>query len=829
MKFSLRILAATCLILISSAASAQITQSIRGTIADTETKSRLVGATVVVYQDTTLLNGASSDVDGKFEIRDIPVGRIRIICRFIGYNDYVMDNVELSSAKELILSIELEESAVEMQAVEISATREGEVLNEMATVSARQFSVDETDRYAGSRGDPARMASNFAGVQGADDSRNDIVIRGNSPQGVLWRMEGIDMPNPNHFNIPGTAGGPVSIINNKYLANSDFYTGAFPADYGNSIAGVFDLRMRNGNNRKHEFSGQFGFLGTEIFAEGPLSKTKGSSYLVSYRYSTIELFSKMGIDIGTDAVPRYQDGAFRFFFPIKNSASLAVWGVGGKSSIDILISDQKSPDQRNIYGDNDRDQYFKTQMGVVGATYSKTINEKTFLKSTLAAMHDEVDSYHELVFRHLNTENAYVVDSLTPLLDYNFSQSRIASSVSINKKVSRHFTWRVGTNVEYYMWNHQDSVRILDTSDVNFYKWQTRWNTQDNGLHAQGYAQIKWKPNEKWTYTFGLHSTYFVFSSSPKSNRKYSSSNTSISPVEPRLGIKYQFRPNQHFAFSLGRHSQLQPFYMYFQGHSMCTGCGIISGLSGPQYNRDMKLTKSDHLVAAYQIVVKNNIRIMSEVYYQNVFDIPVETTSSSFSMVNSGAGFSRLFPGELSNEGKAKNYGVELTIEKFFSKNWLFLFTASLFESKYQGSDGVWRNTDFNGKYAVNALISKEWKVNERSYITTGTKITTAGGRWYGPADITASNAARELVFIDSLRNTKQFEPYFRWDIKLNYKINRKKVAHHIGLDLVNVLNTKNILKLTYAPDENNDPNTAVREEYQLGFLPVFYYRVDF
>jgi hypothetical protein len=824
MKSSLRFFILVFSLILSFNGFSQITQSIRGTIADAETKSRLVGATVVVYQDTTLLNGASSDVNGKFEIRDIPVGRIRMVCRFIGYNDYVLDNVELSSAKELILSIELEESAVEMQAVEISATREGEVLNEMATVSARQFSVDETDRYAGSRGDPARMASNFAGVQGADDSRNDIVIRGNSPQGVLWRMEGIDMPNPNHFNIPGTAGGPVSIINNKYLANSDFYTGAFPADYGNSIAGVFDLRMRNGNNQKHEFSGQFGFLGTEIFAEGPLSKTKGSSYLVSYRYSTIELFSKMGIDIGTDAVPRYQDGAFRFFFPGKKNSSLAIWGVGGKSSIDILISDQKTPDQRNIYGDNDRDQYFKTQMGVVGATYSKTINEKTFLKTTFAAAHDEVDSYHELVFRHLNTENNYVVDSLTPLLDYNFSQSRITNGTSITYKINRKLTWKSGINADYYFWNHQDSVLVLDSSASNFNQWSTRWNSKDNGLFIQPYSQIKWRPNEILTLTLGLHQSNF----SIDGNESYAS-HTIIGMPEPRLGVRYQLTKTQHLAVGVGRHSQLQPSYMYFYQ---------IRDTSSTfqQLNRNMGFTWSDHLVASYQTIVAGKVRILGEVYYQRVSDIPVEianeegvATTSSFSMVNSGAGFSRIFPGQLANEGKAKNYGIELTIEKFFSKNWLFLFTASLFESKYQGSDGVWRNTDFNGKYAVNALISKEWKVNERSYITTGTKITTAGGRWYGPADIAASNAARELIFVDSLRNTKQFDPYFRWDIKLNYKINRKKVAHHIGLDLVNVLNTKNILKLTYAPDENNDPNTAVREEYQLGFLPVFYYRVDF
>src|SRR5690606_8202793 len=131
-------------------------------------------------------------------------------------------DIVIISGKELVLTVEMEESAEEMEEFVVEGNSRGEAGNEMATISARRFSVDETNRYAGSRGDPARMASNYAGVQGADDSRNDIVVRGNSPLGVLWRVEGVDIPNPNHFAIAGSQGGPVTILNNKMLANSDF-------------------------------------------------------------------------------------------------------------------------------------------------------------------------------------------------------------------------------------------------------------------------------------------------------------------------------------------------------------------------------------------------------------------------------------------------------------------------------------------------------------------------------------------------------------------------------------------------------------------------------
>ena len=314
-----------CLAAIFSAQAQDITQTIRGTIVDQESKFPLIGVNIKLLTDDGSTVGTTTDIDGTYRLEKVPVGRQGLEFTYLGYERVELTNIIVSSGKEVILDVEMAESVTDLVEIEVIAQKDGDARNEMAVVSARKFSVEETDRYAGSRGDPGRMASNYAGVQGADDSRNDIVIRGNSPQGVLWRLEGVNIPNPNHFAIPGTGGGSVTILNNKYLANSDFFTGAFPAEFGNSIAGVFDLRMRNGNNEKHEFSGQLGILGTEILAEGPLNKESKASYLVSYRYSTLQLFTFLGINLGTDAVPQYQDAAFRVNFPRKNGGNLALW------------------------------------------------------------------------------------------------------------------------------------------------------------------------------------------------------------------------------------------------------------------------------------------------------------------------------------------------------------------------------------------------------------------------------------------------------------------------------------------------------------------------
>ncbi len=824
----MRYVITTMLFLCAIGSNAQMgEQKITGLVLEEETSQPIVGAVIQLFQDTILIQHTVSDYNGSFLLAKIPVGRYSLTVTMIGMMPYKANQLQVSSGKSIHLTVSMNDDLVLTKEVVVKAQSRENSLNEMAGISARQFDVQETDRYAGSRGDPARMASNFAGVVGADDSRNDIVIRGNSPQSVLWRLEGIDLPNPNHFNIPGTAGGPVSIINNKYLGNSDFYTGAFPAEFGNSTAGAFDLRMRNGQYDHHEFSAQLGFLGTELFAEGPLptrsardTSLRKPSYLLSYRYSTVQLFSLAHIDIGTDAVPKYQDGAFRLNWPLARNNNLALWGVLGNSSIDILISDQTSPDQRNIYGQNDRDQYFDSDMAVIGLSWNKGVNNTSLIKSNTAFTQDGVTSKHNLVYRHLEN-GLYQVDSLQQVLGYQFRQNKWTNHTSIQTKFSSHWFWRSGVTTHWHHWKHADSLYSLTSST-----WNRRWNSSSNALQLQPYTQVKWKPNAKWSIVAGVHSNMMaLYAENPivTDSKKYSQKTAnSASWFEPRVSVRYEYSSRASCSIGLGRHSQMQAPYIYTYLFKNATD-------QEASWNRDLKPSLSDQILVGWQFMPSPHVRFLMECYYQKLRNIPIDIQSSSFSLVNSGAGFSRIFPTELVNDGEGSNMGIECTIEHFFHKGWLWLITASLFDAKYIGSDGVVRNTDFNNQFAINALVSKEWLVAKRTFVVLGSKVTSTGGRWYGPADVDASNEAKELIYVDSLRNSLQFRNYFRWDVKINLKINRTKITHEIGVDLVNILNTKNILSLTYAPDESEDAQKAVREEYQLGFLPLFYYKIDF
>lgn len=794
----------------------QITQTVRGKVFDAETNYPLAGVRVqVITDDTNARFIGGTDANGEFTLKKIPVGKHRLISKLSSYEQSSVI-IEVNSGKELILNIPLMEMIVTKEEIVVTARKKGEVLNEMAVLSAQQFSVEETNRYPGSRMDPARMASNFAGVQGSDDSRNDIVVRGNSPLGVVYRVEGIDIPNPSHFAVSGSTGGPVSILNNKILGNSDFFMSAFPAEYGNSTSGVFDLKLRNGNNNQHEFTGQFGLFGLEALAEGPMSKNGNSSYLIMGRYSSLALFQKMGVTIGTDAVPVYGDGAFKFNWKLKNGGQLSWWGMGGRSNIDLLISEQKEYSQE-FYGEGDRDQYFGTSMYVSGLNYKKSLNEKTYLTATLAASQEEQHARHEYLHRSLEitaSDTTIRVDSSFNMLGFDFRTMKLSGYMALNHKINKQHLFKAGVNFDVLSFNLSDSV-LADLDDRN--SWKTRWNYNGMGILIQPFIQWKWKMSDKMDLTAGAHAQYFSLSNS-------------FSAFEPRLGWKYRMKGDQAIFAGAGLHSQTQPYYTYMYDPDN----------DGVAHNLKMDFSRSLHSGLGYEKSFGPGLNFRTEAYYQYLYNLPISSDPNSFSLVNAGGGFSRVFPNDtLVNSGKGINYGIEFTLQKYFSKSFFFMISASLYDSKYLASDGIWRNTSYKGanisnnidlSYVWNALAGKEFKISKNQIIGLGTKITRAGGRRYGLVDIAQTEDSKEILFQDSLFNDLSFADYFRVDLKINWRMNTKKLTHEFGLDLVNLLNTKNLLSLAYAPRlDPNDTSAPIAQKQQLGRLPIFYYKIDF
>ncbi|MCU0469549.1 MAG: TonB-dependent receptor [Arcicella sp.] len=778
------------LILISLAITAfaqEFTQNIKGRIIDQQSKSPLVGVNIIVL-DTKPIQASTTDTEGFFKIPNVSLGRNILKISYIGYKEQIIPNVLVTSGKEVILNLEMDEQITNIQEVTVTAVvQRSNIDRGLVTVSGKSFDIEDTRRFAGSRNDPARMVAGFAGVTSSNDSRNDIIIRGNTPSGVLWRLEGVDIPNPNHFGSLGSTGGPVSMLNNNLLGKSAFLTGAFPAMYGNATAGVFDLQMRNGNHEKHEFMGQMGFNGVEFGAEGPFSKNSKASYLINYRYSVLDLIKKIGLNFGTGAaVPAYQDLSLKINLPTEHLGTFSLFGLGGKSK--IKFSDEQ---KENFYSGDGQNIDYQTSMGLVGLSNTYFFTPKISGKATISWSGSSEDVINDEVLKDSNGK-------VTTRPDYrnNSFQNRVAFSYVLNQKLNAKNSFVAGFTYNHFRLNYIDSTRTEGS------KFITLRNFKGNTGFVQGYGNWQTRPSDKLTINAGIYYQQLLL------NNTFA--------IEPRAGLRYNLPNNQSISFGIGRNSQLQVLQLYFNNKA--------ENGSYSETNRNLDMTRSDQIVLGYERNLGAKTRLKLETYYQSLSNIPVDKKLSNYSVLNIGADFGTNDKTDLQNTGTGRNYGAELTVERTFSDGYYYLATVSVFDSKYKGSNGLEHNTAFNGNYTVNLLAGKEFHVGKKTVISFDTKITTAGGKRFTPIDYEASKKAQKVVLFTDRSYESSYKDYFRADFKITLRRNGKNIMQEWFLDLQNVSNTRNIFEQTYKPATNELTTT-----YQLGFFPNFNYRIQF
>ncbi len=773
-------------IFVSAMYSQDLTQTFRGRVIDAYTELPLPGATVLILGSDPLI-GTSADANGEFRIDGLPLGRLDVRVSMMGYQPAVLNNLLLRSGRELVLDIPLTEQVITIGEVVVRPDiRKDQATNEMAVVSARSFTIDETERYAGSLGDPSRMAANFAGVTSVSDQRNDIVIRGNSPLGLLWRLEGVEIPNPNHFGSIGSTGGPISMLNINHLTNSDFYTGAFPAEYGNALAGAFDIRMRNGNNQKHEFMGQMGFNGFELGAEGPFSSNSHASYMANFRYSTMEVLHALGMDFGTGtAVPKYKDLSFKVNVPLKHGR-LSVFGLGGDNSIAMLASQ----DDDSQHGFSGLDLYNSNRMGVLGVTHVYYMNNDVRFTNTLAV--SGIESTADIYDLSFDPDNKRIKEALSEVR-YTFSS-----------KYSHRFTSR----------NYLNAGVVYDFYDVNYTGMQLD-NPGGTYLHYldntgnMGFVRLF----GEWQHRFSDH---LSVSSGLHASRLFLNNSHA---VEPRLGVKWEFTEGQSLNFGAGLHSQTQMKAVYFSQRLTDTLNMVYETT-----NRDLDFSRGLHLVTGYDRLIAEGHRLKLEVYYQKLYNIPVAWRRPEFSLMNQGGGYSFHLYDNMENSGIGENKGIELTLEKFLHKGFYYLVTASVFDAGFRGYDGLWRNSAFNNNFVFNALTGYEWSLGRNSLLAVDLKMVYAGGHRKLPIDEEQSLADNALRFKWSESYSERFPDYFRLNGRVTFRMNRNSVDHEWGLDLQNMTNRENVFIQNW---DNN--KKEVTTHYQMGFMPMMTYRVYF
>lgn len=724
---------------------AQATGVIRGRVTDAASGAPLTNAAVTL-QGTGL--GVQSNAMGLFQLAGVPVGRYNIEVSRVGYESSIVKEVLLTSGKEAVLQIALTEGVARLEKVTVRPRVNKQApLNNMILSGARMLSVEEANRYAGGFDDPARLVTAFAGVSGGTQS-NAIAIRGNSPQFLQWRLEGVEAVNPTHFSdMTGVGGGILTAFSSQTLGNSDFLMGAFPAEYGNALSGVFDMQLRTGNTQKYEHTASIGTLGIDAASEGPISRKRGSSYLVNYRYSSLALASDIAPKLVGEAMGmRYQDLSFKLHLPTPKAGTFTLWGIG---LLDHYINNMAAKQDWNSAWEGHAD--YVQQKASFGMGHRIMVGGNAYLKSALAATaaHNEVwDIQH------------YIDDWVDPVQDMSMKNTNwtLSFETALNTKFSTWHTNRTGVGASWLSYNldywFSPGIGYLPSPPP-----MEQAAIGKGGSEAfSAYSQSQLRLGERWTAGIGVHGNYFVL------NRK--------GTVEPRASVRWQAFQKHSFSFAYGMHSRREKVDYYFVNNSN---------------NRNLGLARAHHLVLSWDWTLNENLHLKVEPYLQFLWNVAVEP-GTPFSMINHTQ-FYVMKP--LTASGKGENKGVDITLERYMSRGWYYLATASLFSSRYMGGDGIWRNTRLDRRFVVNLLGGKEWTLG-RDILSASLRFCLQGGEPYIPFDMEASMAEKKVVLDYSraydVRRPKQLLGH----MTLSYKMNRPRAAHSISLQMINMFGAK-------------------------------------
>jgi len=792
--------------------SQTLTQTVRGTIVDVDSKLPLIGATLVILGTNPLI-GTATDVNGEFRLGKIPIGRIAVKISYLGYETKTIQDIEVNSGKEVVLDLGMQESVLKMEEVVVKAYKnKGEAHNDMAMLSARSISPEETKRYAGSYDDPSHLLTNFAGVTSTQSGNNDIIVRGNTPKYIQWRLEGVEITNPSHQADQNSTVGGFSALNNKLLAASDFYTGAFSPEYGDVLSGVYDVKLRPGNNEKFEATAGVGLMGTEITLEGPFKKGYAGSYLVNYRYSTIGLLQKIGI-VNVDGVTTsFQDATFKVVLPTKEVGTFSFFGLGGKDNLlvkDVEPQIWQTPGDRSmmpeISEDFDQDNY----LGNFGMNHTLSINNNSFIKTSLFYSITSIDEdvYESTITKTDDGKGGVLIGTSDGILNFSsrMKTSAYKGDITYSTKINSKNKIQIGTVYSLYDCKTNQS-QIENEGNTRF----TLIDFNGNATTLQNFISWKHNFNDKISFVSGFHNMNVLLN-----NR---------STLEPRIAVNWKLNNTNSIHIGYGKHSTMERIHNYFTKVQQPDG-------TVTEPNKNLDLMKADHFVLGYEKNFTKNLRVKTEVYYQHLYNLPVENNDTSYyATINESSDYRYV---SLVNKGTGKNYGIEITLERFFDNHFYFLINGSLYNSKYKSLEGVERNTKFNSNYVFNLLYGKEFDKlgkNQNKTLTLNAKVFFCGGQRSIPLlrDVNGNLAvdpANGRFWDYKKAYDNKMDALYSFHLSASYKINRPKATHEIFLDLPNITNHQGKISEYY---DAGKPN-SISYITQMVFLPNIMYRIYF
>ena len=784
---------------------------IRGRLIDRASKQPLSDGFVELLNFSPQRIVKIDSATGHFEFKFVPVGRHRLLATADNYEKIYELNINVVAGSEQFLTLQLNEKIEDVKepftaaqigygttqfTAQIAIRQKDPFILMDNTIGQQHFDIEQMNNLAGARNDPARMAASFSGISNADDTRNDIVVRGASPLGVQWLLEGLPIQNPNHLGLIGTTSGYFPILNINVIGEADFRLGAFSAQYANTSTGIFDIYLRNPETRRLRTTAQIGWNGAELVLQGPLFN-KRSSFIVAGRYSLLPVFNSIGIyDLNAKSTPKIYDINYNFQYVTNKGNEFNLFGFYGNSALHTKASDE---DFLNIFNPAPRANVdWENNNTVVGLKYRHFFSKHFFWQTTIGgniAYNNQEHIYHKtthpwtLPYRGLYSK---------------IYQSTYSISSFVNQKVNTKFSWRSGFMLQHRVNEFFEVQDRFNVAPIVYYDYIG----SNQLIHL--YLHTNYRLTSNFNFQLGAAALYNNL------NQQF--------VAEPRVNLSWDIgKKHQLDIIYTMQNQEISPRLSYLQLQSFNSTIGAVYDTSA----RNLKMMGNHYFTIDYVYQPKSHLQFKLSPYYKFWYNVPVNAEEATgFSAFNFDSRLPYNLPKfKMESTGTAENYGIDLIAIHHLNKGFQLNYTVSFFESTYKGSDGIKRDARFDRDWLTRLAASKEWTLNKTkaNVFFLSTTFTLAGGERYTPIDIEQSGYFNEEILTNQwFENRTDF--YMRWDIKTGFRFNGKKVNHYFYIDMTNVLGRKNILTYHY-----DNATETVKPIYQYGRMPELFYRIQF
>ena len=737
---------------------------IRGKVIDKETKGPLQDA-VVELMETKQKTGTNDK--GEFIIEGLKESSYRIKVTYIGYETSVKTDLIIYPGRPLETLIELNPSSITTESINVDASYFER--NSDVNISSINLDYEEVRRAPGAAEDISRMIQSIAGVSFSNDQRNDLIIRGGSPAENLFLIDGIEVPNINHFGSQGSTGGPIGIINLKFLQNADIYTGGFPVIYGNALSGAVDIKFREGSKKNYFNNIDMSLQGFGGQFEGRFSD-KGS-YLVSLRRSYLDLLKDA---IRLSAVPKYWDLNFKADYNLNKKNSLSFLGFWATDNIEFGPRDPED-ESANPFENAFVDRQFYT----AGLNHTYLI-KNGFIRNVVSAVVTDGDTRQN---NEANTGEIY---------KNKYVESEVTLKSDLSKNISKYFSIDAGIGGKLVR-SDNDLYSEQDTSATGFIIPEVNTNSLINSFKLSGYANLTTRLfDDRLTVNSGIRYDYFDYITNPGS-------------VSPRIGMSYKITPVTSLNASAGIFHQ-NPAYIW---------------LATEESNKDLDNIRAVHYIAGIDHLFSADIRATAEVYEKLYDNYAVSVDNPTYILVNGGAEYGPNYVTNAVSKGTGTVRGFDLSLQKKLSGNGIYgILNYSYMDSKFKALEGGEVPGAFDQTHQLNLTIgyqvADDWLL--------GLKYKFATGKPYTPYDVAASTAAGRGVYEMELYNSERTPDYMRVDLRVDKRFSLSSFGLVAYIEFQNLLNKENVSEYYWDDDKNE-----VGKILHWGFFPVGGFSLQF